>query len=158
VMPKEVANEIKRNTNPRKAPQDLIYNRWNCEATTNKGVVKLIQYNNAADWVLWTGLVWLRMVQVESSCELGTEPLGSIKCWESTEWLHILWPIEWYSAPQSLSVSYNNASFRYKYMPEVWKIADVIMIPKLGNQLNEVTSYRLMPLQLVASRLYEKLL
>jgi hypothetical protein len=27
VMPKEVANEIKRNTNPRKAPQDLIYNR-----------------------------------------------------------------------------------------------------------------------------------
>jgi hypothetical protein len=25
----------------------------------------------------------------------------SIKCWESTEWLHNLWPLEWYSAPQS---------------------------------------------------------
>jgi hypothetical protein len=32
---------------------------------------------------------------------LGNEPSGSIKCWESTEWLQILWPIEWYSAPQS---------------------------------------------------------
>jgi hypothetical protein len=26
---------------------------------------------------------------------------GSIKCWESTEWLHNLWPLEWYSAPHS---------------------------------------------------------
>jgi hypothetical protein len=25
---------------------------------------------------------------------------GSIKCWESTEWLHNLWPLEWYSEPQ----------------------------------------------------------
>jgi hypothetical protein len=25
----------------------------------------------------------------------------SIKCWESTEWLHNLWPLERYSAPQS---------------------------------------------------------
>jgi hypothetical protein len=23
---------------------------------------------------------------VESSCEFGNEPLGSIKCWETTEW------------------------------------------------------------------------
>jgi hypothetical protein len=23
------------------------------------------------------------------------------KCWESTDWLHNLWPLEWYSAPQS---------------------------------------------------------
>jgi hypothetical protein len=37
----------------------------------------------------------------ESSCELGNEPLGSIKCWETTEWLHNLWPLEWYSAPWS---------------------------------------------------------
>jgi hypothetical protein len=42
---------------------------------------------------------------VESSCELGNEPSGSIKCWESTEWLHNLWPLEWYSAPQSQLVS-----------------------------------------------------
>jgi hypothetical protein len=26
---------------------------------------------------------------------------GSIKCWESTEWLHNLRPLKWYSAPQS---------------------------------------------------------
>jgi hypothetical protein len=39
--------------------------------------------------------------QVESSCELGNEPSGSIKCWETTKWLHNLWPLEWYSAPQS---------------------------------------------------------
>jgi hypothetical protein len=25
---------------------------------------------------------------VESSCERGNEPSGSIKCWETTEWLH----------------------------------------------------------------------
>jgi hypothetical protein len=25
----------------------------------------------------------------------------SIKCWETTEWLHNLWPVKWYSAPQS---------------------------------------------------------
>jgi hypothetical protein len=25
---------------------------------------------------------------------------GSIKCWGTTEWLHNLWPLEWYSAPQ----------------------------------------------------------
>jgi hypothetical protein len=29
------------------------------------------------------------------------EPSGSIKCWETTQWLHNLWPLEWYSAPQS---------------------------------------------------------
>jgi hypothetical protein len=41
------------------------------------------------------------LVQVESSCERGNEPSGSINCWETTEWLHKLWPLEWYSAPQS---------------------------------------------------------
>jgi hypothetical protein len=38
---------------------------------------------------------------VESSCELGNEPSGSIKCWETTERLHNLRPLEWYSTPQS---------------------------------------------------------
>jgi hypothetical protein len=41
------------------------------------------------------------MCWVESSCEVGNELSGSIKCWESTEWLHNLWALEWYSAPQS---------------------------------------------------------
>jgi hypothetical protein len=26
--------------------------------------------------------------QVESSCEFGNEPSGSMKCWETIEWLH----------------------------------------------------------------------
>jgi hypothetical protein len=39
---------------------------------------------------------------VESSCERGNEPLGSIKCWETTEWLHNLWPLKWYSAATEL--------------------------------------------------------
>jgi hypothetical protein len=43
---------------------------------------------------------------VESSCERGNEPSGSIKCWETTEGLHNLWPPEWYLAPQSQSVIY----------------------------------------------------
>jgi hypothetical protein len=47
--------------------------------------------------LLWIGLVWFRI----GTGELGNEPSGSIKCWDSTEWLHVLWPIEWYSAPQS---------------------------------------------------------
>jgi hypothetical protein len=45
--------------------------------------------------------LWLGIVQVESSCELGNEPSGSVKCCETTEWLHNLWPLEWCSAPQS---------------------------------------------------------
>jgi hypothetical protein len=49
--------------------------------------------------MLWTGLVWLRIVQVESSCERDNEPSGSIKCWETSEKLHNLWPLEWSSAP-----------------------------------------------------------
>jgi hypothetical protein len=36
-----------------------------------------------------------------SSCECGNETSVSIKCWETTEWLHKLWPLEWYSVPQS---------------------------------------------------------
>jgi hypothetical protein len=52
---------------------------------------------------------------VESSCERGNEPSGSIKCWGSTEWLHNLWPLEWYSAPQSQLVSYPMLSGKLKY-------------------------------------------
>jgi hypothetical protein len=37
-----------------------------------------------------TGLVWLRM-GMESCCEFGNEPSGSMKCWEVLEWLHNWW-------------------------------------------------------------------
>jgi predicted metallopeptidase len=43
-------------------------------------------------------------------------------------------------------------------MPQVWKIAEVIMVPKPNKQLNEVTSYRPISLLPVVSKLFEKLL
>jgi hypothetical protein len=42
---------------------------------------------------------------MESSCELGNEISGSIECWESTEWLHKLWPLVWFPAPKNWLVS-----------------------------------------------------
>jgi hypothetical protein len=44
----------------------------------------------------WCGLNWSGsgQEQVESSCEFGIEPSGSIKCWEVIEWLHNWWPLE----------------------------------------------------------------
>jgi hypothetical protein len=48
--------------------------------------------------VEWIGLAQDRY-RGESSCERGNEPSGSIKCWETTEWLHKLWPLEWYACP-----------------------------------------------------------
>jgi hypothetical protein len=47
---------------------------------------------------------WIRLAQDRCSwsfCELGNEPSDSIKSWETTEWLHNLWPLEWYSVAQS---------------------------------------------------------
>jgi hypothetical protein len=45
---------------------------------------------------------------VESSCERGYEPSGSIKCWETIKfffiipvWLHNWWPLEYFSVPYS---------------------------------------------------------
>jgi hypothetical protein len=38
---------------------------------------------------------------VESSCECGYEPSGSIKYWETIKWLHNWWPLEWLSVPHS---------------------------------------------------------
>jgi hypothetical protein len=52
---------------------------------------------------LWIGLSivdWIGLVQDryrwKRSCERGNKPSGSIICWETTEWLHDLWPLEWY--------------------------------------------------------------
>jgi hypothetical protein len=42
---------------------------------------------------------------MESSFERDNEPSGSIKCWETTEWLNNWWPLMRYSSPQSY-VSY----------------------------------------------------
>jgi hypothetical protein len=42
------------------------------------------------------GLDWFgsESVQIESACELGNEPSGFIKCWETTDWLHSWWHLE----------------------------------------------------------------
>jgi hypothetical protein len=56
--------------------------------------IESIKMDLLRDRIECCGLDWSGSgyVQVESSCERGNEPSGSIKCWESTEW---------YSAPQS---------------------------------------------------------
>jgi hypothetical protein len=37
----------------------------------------------------WGDVDWIGLAQVESSCEFGIEPSGSMKCWESIEWPNI---------------------------------------------------------------------
>ena len=51
-----------------------------------------------------------------------------------------------------------NAVFRLEYVPQLWKFAEVIMIPKSGKPLNEITSYRPISLLPVLSKLFEKLI
>ena len=51
-----------------------------------------------------------------------------------------------------------NAAFRLKYVPRLWKVADVIMIPKPGKPLHDAASYRPISLLPVMSKLFEKLL
>jgi GTPase SAR1 family protein len=51
-----------------------------------------------------------------------------------------------------------NAAFRLKYVPRLWKVADVILIQKPGKPPNEPTSYRPISLLPILSKLFEKLL
>lgn len=51
-----------------------------------------------------------------------------------------------------------NASFRLKHVPRVWKVAEVIMLPKPGKQPNETKSYRPISLLPTISKVFEKLL
>jgi len=51
-----------------------------------------------------------------------------------------------------------NAAFRLKYVPRLWKVAEVIMIPKPGKPPHEASSYRPISLLPVMSKLFEKLL
>lgn len=51
-----------------------------------------------------------------------------------------------------------NASFRLCYVPQTWKFAEVIMIPKPGKPPNEITSYRPISLLPIMSKLFERLL
>lgn len=51
-----------------------------------------------------------------------------------------------------------NATFRLKSVPDLWKVAEVIMIPKPGKPPHETTSYRPISLLPIMSKLFEKLL
>lgn len=51
-----------------------------------------------------------------------------------------------------------NATFRLKHVPNMWKVAEVIMIPKPGKPPREVTSYRPISLLPIIAKLFEKLL
>lgn len=50
------------------------------------------------------------------------------------------------------------AVFRLKHVPDYWKIAEVIMLPKPGKSPNDVRSYRPISLLPIISKLFEKLL
>lgn len=51
-----------------------------------------------------------------------------------------------------------NAAFRLKHVPDVWKVAEVIMIAKPGKPPNDISSYRPISLLPIVSKLFEKLL
>jgi hypothetical protein len=51
-----------------------------------------------------------------------------------------------------------NACIRLNYIPDAWKTAEVIMIPKRGKNLSEVESYRPISLLPIMSKLFEKLI
>lgn len=51
-----------------------------------------------------------------------------------------------------------NAAIKLRHVPQLWKIAEVIMIPKPGKPANELTSYRPISLLPVLSKLFEKLI
>lgn len=50
-----------------------------------------------------------------------------------------------------------NAAFRLRYVPRIWKVAEVIMIAKEGKPPNEVSSYRPISLLPIIAKLFEKL-
>jgi hypothetical protein len=50
------------------------------------------------------------------------------------------------------------ACIRLNYIPDAWKTAEVIMIPKRGKNLSEVESYRRISLLPIMSKLFEKLI
>ena len=51
-----------------------------------------------------------------------------------------------------------NAIIRLKYVPRIWKVSEISMIPKPGKPPNDVSSYRPISLLPIMSKLFEKLL
>jgi hypothetical protein len=51
-------------------------------------------YNIKIVLVVWTGFVWFRIGAGEEYLECSIELLGSIKCWETIEWLYRWWALK----------------------------------------------------------------
>lgn len=51
-----------------------------------------------------------------------------------------------------------NAALRLKHVPMCWKVAEVVMVPKPGKLVNEVSSYRSISLLTIKSKVFEKIL
>lgn len=51
-----------------------------------------------------------------------------------------------------------NASLRLGYFPIAWKVAQIIMLPKPGKKIEEITSYRPISLLPILSKVFEKLI
>jgi hypothetical protein len=56
-----------------------------------------------------------------------------------------------------LTILYNSI-FRLSYYPLLWKFAQIIMVPKAGKPIDDVTSYRPISLLPIPSQVFEKLL
>lgn len=48
-----------------------------------------------------------------------------------------------------------NAAIKLRYVPSIWKVAEIIMIPKLGKPPNDIKSYRPISLLPLISKLFE---
>ena len=56
-----------------------------------------------------------------------------------------------------LTILYNSI-LRLSYYPLLWKFAQIIMVPKAGKPVDDVTSYRPISLLPIPSQVFEKLL
>lgn len=48
-----------------------------------------------------------------------------------------------------------NAAIKLRYVPSIWKVAEIIMIPKPGKPMNDVKSYRPISLLPIISKIFE---
>jgi hypothetical protein len=73
---------------------------------------------------------------VESSCECGYEPSGSIKCWETIKWLHNWWPLE-YSQFHRVSYRQMNGERKNKQISTLCHLPGIRFVAKFISALNK---------------------
>jgi hypothetical protein len=72
----------------------LAQDRYRWRALVNAVMNNIVLWHPVTRFII----IHFKVRKVNNS---GNELSVSIKCWETTEWLHNLWPLEWHSAPQS---------------------------------------------------------